>query len=77
MDECAIKYESVIQIDPLARPAIGVGQLCLAIDAHNRRQRDNPPATPVVTSTPAPTQAAPADAGKRVDNILAADYGDL
>ena len=77
VDECAIKYESVIQIDPLARLAIGVGQLCLAIDAHNRRQRDNPPATPVVTSAPAPTQAAPADAGKRVDNILAADFGDL
>ena len=70
VDECAIKYESVIQIDPLARLAIGVGQLCLAIDAHNRRQRDNPPATPVGTS-------APADAGKRVDNINAAEFQDL
>ena len=46
VDECAIKYESVIQIDPLARLAIGVGQLCLAIDAHNRRQRDNPQPRP-------------------------------
>ena len=77
VDECAIKYESVIQIDPLARLAIGVGQLCLAIDAHNRRQRDNPPPAPVVTAAPAPTQAAPADAGKRVDNINAAEFQDL
>ena len=77
VDECAIKYESVIQIDPLARLAIGVGQLCLAIDAHNRRQRDNPQPAPVVTAAPAPTQAAPADAGKRVDNINAAEFQDL
>jgi hypothetical protein len=77
VDECAIKYESVIQIDPLARLAIGVGQLCLAIDAHNRRQRDNPPAAPVVTAAPAPTQVAPADAGKRADNINAAEFQDL
>ena len=79
VDECAIKYESVIQIDPLARLAIGVGQLCLAIDAHNRRQRDAPQPAPVVTAAPAPTQAAaaPTGAGKREDNILAADYGDL
>ena len=72
VDECAIKYESVIQIDPLARLAIGVGQLCLAIDAHNRRQRDNPPAAPVVTVAPAATESR-----KREDNILAADFGDL
>ena len=77
VDECAIKYESVIQIDPLARMAIGVGQLCLAIDAHNRRQRDNPPPAPVVTAAPAPTQAAPAGAGKRADNINAAEFQDL
>ena len=78
-DEAAIRYESMIEIDPLARLAIGVAQLCVAIDSHNKRQRDNPPAAPVVTAAPAPTQAAaaPAEAGKRIDNILAADYGDL
>ena len=75
VDECAIKYESVIQIDPLARLAIGVGQLCLAIDAHNRRQRDNPPAAPVVTAVPAPTQTATqTEVGKRVANINAAEF---
>ena len=69
----------MIEIDPLARLLIGVAQLALAVDSHNKRQRDNPPAAPVVTSAPAPTQAAatPTEAGKRVDNILAADYGDL
>ena len=76
-DEAAVRYESMIEIDPLARLAIGVAQLCVAIDSHNKRQRDNPPPAPVVTAAPAPTQAAPADAGKRVDNINAAEFQDL
>ena len=76
-DEAAIRYESMIEIDPLARLLIGVAQLALAVDSHNKRQRDNPPPAPVVTAAPAPTHTAPPDAGKRVDNILAADYGDL
>ena len=78
-DEAAIRYESMIEIDPLARLAIGVAQLCVAIDSHNKRQRDNPPPAPVVTAAPAPTQAAaaPTESRKREDNILAADFGDL
>ena len=35
-DELALKYEGVVQIDPLARLAMAVGQLCLAVDATNR-----------------------------------------
>ena len=77
VDECSIRYEKAIEIDPLARLAIGVAQLALAVDSHNKRQRDAPPAVPLSASAQAPTQAAPADAGKLVDNILAADYGDL
>ena len=77
VDECAVRYEQAIEIDPLARLAIGVAQLALAVDSHNKRQRDNPPPAPVVTAAPAPTQAAPADAGKRVDNINAAEFQDL
>jgi hypothetical protein len=77
VDECAVRYEQAIEIDPLARLAIGVAQLALAVDSHNKRQRDNPPAAPVVTAAPAPTQAAPADAGKRADNINAAEFQDL
>ena len=76
-DEAAVRYESMIEIDPLARLAIGVAQLCVAIDSHNKRQRDNPPPAPVVTAAPAPTQAAPAEAGKRADNINAAEFQDL
>ena len=67
VDECAIKYESVIQIDPLARLAIGVGQLCLEVDAHNRRQRDNPSAAPVIvgrTPTPPMDLEGPASAAQ-------------
>ena len=76
-DEAAVRYESMIEIDPLARLLIGVAQLALAVDSHNKRQRDNPPAAPVVTAAPAPTQVAPADAGKRADNINAAEFQDL
>ena len=67
----------MIEIDPLARLLTGVAQLALAVDSHNKRQRDNPPAAPVVTSAPAPTQTAPADAGKRVDNISLEGFSDL
>ena len=77
VDECAVRYEQAIEIDPLARLAIGVAQLALAVDSHNKRQRDNPPPAPVVTAAPAPTQAAPAGAGKRADNINAAEFQDL
>ena len=78
-DEAAVRYESMIEIDPLARLLIGVAQLALAVDSHNKRQRDAPPAVPLSAAAPAPTQAAaaPTEAGKRVDNILAADFGDL
>ena len=68
VDECSVRYEQTIEIDPLARLAIGVAQLALAVDSHNKRQRDAPPPAAVVSAAPAPTQAAPADAGKRVDN---------
>jgi hypothetical protein len=53
-NEAAIRYESMIEIDPLARLLTGVGQLVLAVDSHNKRQRDNPPPAPVVTAAPTP-----------------------
>jgi len=36
VDEVALKYEGVVQVDPLARLAMAVGQLCLAVDGANR-----------------------------------------
>ena len=36
VDELALKYEGVVQVDPLARLAMAVGQLCLAVDGANR-----------------------------------------
>jgi len=36
VDECALKYEGVVQVDPMARLAMAVGQLCLAVDGANR-----------------------------------------
>jgi hypothetical protein len=93
VDECAIKYEQMVQIDPLARLAIGVAQLALAVDAHNKRQKDSPPPAPVAAAqaahaTEVPTATAskrnvgepphPRVVGQRpTDNILTADFGDL
>ena len=36
VDEAAVKYESLIEVDPVARIAVHVAQLCLALDGHNR-----------------------------------------
>ena len=36
VDECALKYEGVVQVDPVARLAMAVGQLALAVDGANR-----------------------------------------
>ena len=36
VDEVALTYEDVVQVDPLARLAMAVGQLCLAVDGANR-----------------------------------------
>ena len=39
VDEVALKYDTVIRVDPVARLAMTVGQLALAVDASNRRVR--------------------------------------
>ena len=36
VDECALKFEGCVQIDPVARLAMAVGQLALAVDGANR-----------------------------------------
>ena len=77
VDEVGIKYESQLYVDPVARLCLGVAQLALAVDAHNRRKDDNS-----VTPVPAPPQASyegPKSApSQRPDNISAAkEYEDL
>jgi hypothetical protein len=50
VDECALRYEAVVRVDPLARLAMCVGQLALAVDAGNRAREsaDIPSNTPAV-----------------------------
>lgn len=52
VDEAAVKYESLIEVDPVARIAITVAQLCLALDGHNRA-RAAVAAAPVAQPEPA------------------------
>ena len=77
MDEVGVKYESQLYVDPVARLCLGVAQLALAVDAHNRRKDDT-----VIAVAPAAAQAnyeGPKPApGNRPDNISSAkEYEDL
>jgi hypothetical protein len=47
VDECAVRYEKVLYVDPVARLALAIAQLALAVDSHNRRQKTG--VTPSVT----------------------------
>ena len=76
VDEVGIKYESQLYVDPVARLCLGVAQLALAVDAHNRRKEETvvaPEAAPPQASYEGPRQAP----GNRPDNLVSADYADL
>ena len=69
VDEIAIKYESQIYVDPIARLAMGIAQLALAVDSHNRR-KDNAANMPTM-QTEQPTLPT------RDNNIASEDFNDL
>ena len=77
VDEVAIAHEKALYVDPVARLALSVMQLAVAVDAHNRQKEAT-----VVAVAPAATQASyegpkPAPS-QRPDNISAAkEYEDL
>jgi hypothetical protein len=50
VDEAAVRHETMMEVDPLARIAIQMGQLILAIDSHNRQLKLSAPSQPVVPS---------------------------
>ena len=88
VDECAVRYEKVLYVDPVARLALVIAQIALAVDSHNRRQKTGvtPVAVPVVPAVaPAGTQAAtydgpppaPVSTATRPDNIQVAEFQDL
>ena len=58
VDEAAVKYESLIEVDPVARIAIHVAQLCLALDGHNRAR-----AAVAAADLPGPSESADAWVG--------------
>ena len=73
VDEAAVRYERVMDVDPVARIAIQMGQLILAIDSHNRQQKVSAPLTP---SQPVlPVAETPATAS--TPNIMRADFEGL
>ena len=57
VDEVSLRYEGVVQLDPVARLAMAVGQLVLAVDASNRSRESQPTPAPIEAkaSAPAPT----------------------
>ena len=72
VDEVAVKYESSLYVDPIARLGLAVIQLALAVDSHNRRA----PAPVPPTQAPQAMPAQPATS-QRVDNLAVAEFSDL
>jgi hypothetical protein len=76
VDELAVKYESTMYVDPVARLGLAVLQLALAVDGHNRRQK-------TTVGTEHAQQHAPQHAPQQreaicPDNIaISAEYSDL
>jgi hypothetical protein len=54
VDEAAVKYEGIMEVDPVARIAIHMGQLVLAIDSHNRQKELSQLAVPASSSHASP-----------------------
>ena len=77
VDEVAVKYESSLYVDPVARLGLAVVQLALAVDSHNRRAPVSAPTpAPAAVPAPAPTPQQPA-APTRPDNLATAQFSDL
>ena len=73
VDEVAVKYESSLYVDPVARLGLAIVQLALAVDSHNRRAP-----TPVPpTQAPQAMPAMPATAPTRPDNLAVGEFSDL
>ena len=50
VDEVGVKYGDQLYVDPLIRLSMGMMQLCMAVDAHNRAAK-SPQAEPPVATT--------------------------
>ena len=76
VDEVAIAHEKALYVDPVARLALSVMQLAVAVDAHNRQKE-----AAVVAVAPAPPQASyegpKPTPSQRSDNLVPAEYADL
>jgi hypothetical protein len=71
VDEAAVKYEGIMEVDPVARIAIQMGQLVLAIDQHNRQKKLAQPTIPAQAAPAASLETASAS------NINREDYEGL
>ena len=72
VDEVGIAHEKSLYVDPIARLALGVCQLALAVDAHNRR-REETSVTPA--SAAAPYEGPKPAPSQRPDNLVSAECG--
>ena len=81
VDEVAIKYESQLYVDPVARLGLAVAQLAFAVDAHNRRKKETvvPRAAAVPAEQDTATQPAAGNTTQQPPDInnAAREYDDL
>ena len=77
VDEVAVKYESQLYVDPVARLALGILQLNIAVDSHNRRKEETVVAVAPAAAA-APYEGPKPSLGNRPDNISSSpEYADL
>jgi len=62
VDEAAVRYEGIMEVDPIARIAIQMSQLVLAIDSHNRQKKLASASIPSPPTVPAASVETPAAA---------------
>ena len=78
VDEAAVRHEKMMEVDPVARIAIQMGQLILAIDSHNRQKKlIAPPAQSAVPAAVVASQQAETPATASTLLNTRAEFEDL
>ena len=75
VDEASVKYEGIMEVDPVARIAIQMAQLVMAVDSHNRQKKLIAP--PAQSAVPAAVPAETPATASTLNTLNRADFEGL